>query len=75
MKDQRYRWEGGGCGYKGQPKTLLVMGLLCILTVVDKQAQTGDKMAQNYIHTSVQAKLQKSKLEDYVNVNILTVIL
>ena len=41
-----------------------MMGLLCILTVVDKQAQTGDKMAQNYIHTSVQAKLQKSKLED-----------
>ena len=62
VKDQRHRWEGGGCGHKGQPKSLLVMGLLYILTVVDTQAQAGDKMAQNYIHTWVQAMLQKSKL-------------
>ena len=67
-----------GVAIKGQQEILMVMELFCILTVVDTQPYTGDKIAQNYTHTHTHTRKTAEiliRLEDFVNVNIMIVIL
>lgn len=74
--------EWGGGGYASKRTTggiLVVMELFCILTVVvDTRTPTCDETTQN-TNTCMRLQVKWGKMElgpmDYVNVNILTVML